>query len=173
MFPSKRARHNRNPDSLINHGTSAQSVRAEATEHLSGDAPPRQPGTMPHRTLPRELLRRLGLLALVPVVVAVLGAILVSPAVATSQDGGMRQPRVAASTATGSSEPSLPTTQAVQAKPSRKQPPAIAGQPALQLLPDARREEIGVGESLDYTARLLVRMGRYQGSINVTRWTGF
>src|SRR5215217_7654414 len=173
MFPSKRTRHNRNPDSLINHGMSAQSVGAQATEHLSGDAPPRQPGTMPHRTLPREFLRRLGSLAFVPIVVAVLGAIPVSPAAATSQEVAMRQPRVAASTATSSSEPSPPTTQAIQAKPSRKQPPAIVGQPVLQLLPAGGREEVGVGEPLDYTARLLVRLGRYQGPINVTRWTGF
>src|SRR4029450_1919775 len=69
--------------------------------------------------------------------------------------------------------PPPPPAPALRAKPSRKQPPAIAGQPVLQLLPDAGREEIGVGESLDYTARLLVHLGRYQGSINVTRWTDF
>ena len=62
------------------------------------------------------------------------------------QGVGVRQPGVAASTATGSFGPSPPTTQTVQADPSREQPPLIAGQPVLQLLPDAGREEIGVGE---------------------------
>ena len=108
MFPSKRARHNRNPDSLINHGTSAQSVHTGAAEHLSGDSPPRQPGRMPHRPLTRELLLRPGLLALA--VVAVLGGIVVGPAAATSQDTGARQALLPPSLAAGSPQlPVLPT----------------------------------------------------------------
>jgi hypothetical protein len=108
MFPSKRARHNRNPDSLINHGTSAQSARAGAAEHLYGDSPPRQPGRMRHRTLSHELLLRPGVLALA--VVAVLGGIVVDPAAATSQDTGARQALLPPSLAAGSPQlPVLPT----------------------------------------------------------------
>ena len=125
MFPSKRARHNRNPDSLINHGTSAQFVRAEATEHLSGDAPPRQPGTMPQRTLTREFLRRLGSLALVPVVVAVLGGIIVAPAAATSQDLGARHALLPPSPAAGSPQLPVLPTRATQPGRSGDQPPDI------------------------------------------------
>jgi hypothetical protein len=173
MFPSKRARHNRNPDSLINHGTSAQSVRAEATEHRSGDALPRQPGTMSHRTLTRKLLLRPGLLALALAVVAVLSGILVGPAAATSQDVGARQPEVATSKATGSSEPSPPTTQTVQADPRRDQPPLIARQSVLQLRLDPARAEIGADEPRGYTATLRIRGGRFQIPIDVTSLTGF
>ena len=173
MFPTNRARDDQDPDTPTNHSASTQPARTGAAEQPSGNSQPRQPGTMPHRALTRELLLRPGLLALALVVVAVLGGILVSPAVATSQDVGVRQPGVAASTRTGPFGPSPATTQMVQADPSRKQPPLIAGQLVLQLLPDAGREQIDAGESVDYTARLLVRLGRYQGPINVTRWTGF
>ena len=184
MFPSKRARHNRNPDSLIDHGTSAQSIRAETTEHLSGDAPPRQPGTMPHRTLTREFLRRLGSLALVPVVVAVLGAILVSPAVATSQDMDARQVLLPPSPAAGSPQLAVLPTQAIQPGQAGDQPPDIptGADVYLELAPaDAT---IWLGDNQTYIATAIIQVGPNQANaannpdtsterLNVTRWTDF
>jgi hypothetical protein len=91
MFPANRARHDQAADTPINHSTSAQSARAGPAKHLSRHSPPRQPGTMHHRTLTRELLVRSGLLLLALAVVAVLGGFLVGPAAATAQDMDARQ----------------------------------------------------------------------------------
>jgi Bacterial Ig domain len=97
-----------------------------------------------------------GLLVVALVVVALPGGILLGPAATTA-----------------SSVPSPPTTQEVPADPSREQPPAIAGRAPLQLLLDPTESEVAVDEPLGYTARLLVRVSRYQASTDVTRWTRF
>ena len=182
MFPSKRARHNRNPDSLINHGTSAQSARAGAAEHLYGDSPPRQPGRMRHWTLSRELLLRPGLLALA--VVAVLGGIVVGPAAATSQDTGVRQALLPPSLAAGSPQLPVLPTQATQPGQSGDQPPDIPTGADVHLGLAPADATIWLGDSKAYIATAIIQVGPYQAyaannpdtsteSLDVTGWTDF
>src|SRR5215218_4864930 len=182
MFPTNRARHDQNLDAPINHSTGAQSVRAGAAGHLSGDSPPRQPGRMPHRTLTRELLFRPGLLALA--VVAVLGGIVVGPAAAISQDMGARQALLLPSPATGS--PQLPVLPAQGAQPGQAggQPPDIPTGADVYLGLAPADATIWLGDSKAYVATAIIQVGPNQPhvsindaatteSLDVTGWTDF
>jgi hypothetical protein len=182
MFPTNRARHDQDPDTPINHGTCARSVRAGAAEHLSGDSPPRQPCRMPHRTLTHELLLRPGLLALA--VIAVLGGIVVDPAAATSQDMGARQALLPPSPAAGSPQLPVLPTQAMQPGQAGDQPPDIPTGADVHLELAPADATIWLGDSKTYIATAIIQVGPNQPhaannpdtsteSLDVTRWTDF